>query len=130
MPQCAICGKFHDGECRKAAGLCYKCGKRGHFIKNCPDAENDQKKPGGRLYALTDIETGTGVKVKTEADQSVITGKVFISDIIAYALIDSRSTYSHASLKFVRRLSRSTDQMSTPFGTTLPSERLCIQIGF
>ena len=90
--------------------LCYKCGERGHFIKNCPKAANDQKKAGGRLYALNDMETDTDVEVKAETDPSVIMGEVFISSIIAYALIDSGSTHSHASLKFIRRLGHSTDQ--------------------
>ena len=86
MPQCVVCGKFHDGKCRKAVGLCYRCGKRGHFIKNYPEAANDQKKPGGRLHALADANIETDVEVKTEADPFVIIGEVFISGIIAYAL--------------------------------------------
>ena len=36
-------------------------------------------------------------------------------------MIDSGSTHLHASLKFVRRLGRSTDKMNTPLGITLPS---------
>ena len=70
---------------------------------------------------MANTETRTDDEVKTEAYPSVITGKVFISSIVAYALIDSGSTHSHASLKFVRRLGRSLDQMSIPFDTTLPS---------
>ena len=70
-------------------------GKHGHFIKNCFEAANDQKKLGGRLYALADTEIWIGVNVKTEADPSVITCEVFISGIIAYALIDSGSIHSH-----------------------------------
>ena len=31
LPQCVVCGMFRDGECRKTVGLCYWCGKRGHF---------------------------------------------------------------------------------------------------
>ena len=47
------------------------------------------------MYALADTEIGIDVDVKTEADPSIIIGKVFISGIIAYALIDSGSTHSH-----------------------------------
>ena len=119
IPPCPSCGKNHSGECRKGAGLCYKCGKSGHFIKNCSETKNDQKKPGGRLYAMTETKTDTGLE--TEADPSVIIGEILISGIIAHSLIDSRSTYSHASLTFLKRLSRPMYQMSTPFGATLPS---------
>ena len=41
------------------------------------------------MYALADIKIGIDVNVKTEVDLSVIIGEVFISSIIAYALIDS-----------------------------------------
>ena len=87
------------------------------FFKNFPEAANDQKKPSGRLYALADAETGTDDEVKTKADPSIITGEVFISCVIAYVLIDSGSTHSHATLKFMKRLGRSPDQMSILFGT-------------
>ena len=117
LPQYAVCGKFHDGECRKAARLCYRYGKRGHFIKNCPKVANDQKKPSGKLYVLADAETGTDDELKTKADPSIITGEVFISCVIAYVLIDSGSTHSHATLKFMKRLGHSLDQMSILFGT-------------
>ena len=73
---------------------------------------------------MDDTEITISVKVKIEADSFVIIGEVFISGIIAYALIDSGSTNSHASLKFVRRLGHSIDQMSTPFGTTLHSREV------
>ena len=86
LSQCTVCGKFHDGEYRKAIGLCYRCGKHGHFIKNCSEAANDPKKPGGRLYALADVESGIDDQVKTEANPSVIIGEVFIYGIVAYAL--------------------------------------------
>ena len=70
---------------------------------------------------MAETETGADDEVKLKANPFVITGEVFISSVVAYALIDSRSTHSHPSLKFVRRLGRSSDQMSTPFGTILPS---------
>ena len=78
FPQCTVYGKLHDVECRNATRLCYSCDKHGHFIKNCPEGANDQKKPGGRLYALADTETGADDEVKTVANLSVITGEVFM----------------------------------------------------
>nr|GFB82494.1 putative reverse transcriptase domain-containing protein [Tanacetum cinerariifolium] len=29
------CGRRHQGECRRAAGTCYKCGQAGHLQKDC-----------------------------------------------------------------------------------------------
>ena len=75
---------------------------------------------------MANIEVEIDVEIKAETDSFVITGEVFISGIITYAFLDSRSTHSHASLKLVRRLGHSTNQMSTPFGTHFLLERLCI----
>ena len=33
---CPRCGKAHSGTCYLESGACFKCGKTGHFIKDCP----------------------------------------------------------------------------------------------
>nr|GFB66058.1 zinc finger, CCHC-type, retrotransposon Gag domain protein [Tanacetum cinerariifolium] len=34
-PVCTTCGRRHPGECRRAAGTCFKCGQAGHLHKDC-----------------------------------------------------------------------------------------------
>nr|GFB01990.1 putative reverse transcriptase domain, aspartic peptidase domain protein [Tanacetum cinerariifolium] len=33
-PVCTTCGRRHPGECRRAAGTCFKCGQAGHLQKD------------------------------------------------------------------------------------------------
>nr|GFB91867.1 DNA-binding protein HEXBP-like [Tanacetum cinerariifolium] len=59
---CTTCGRRHPGECRRAAGTCFKCGQAGHlqkdFKKNTTASTSGQanKKPGasGRVFAITE----------------------------------------------------------------------------
>ncbi|KAJ0725436.1 putative transcription factor interactor and regulator CCHC(Zn) family [Helianthus annuus] len=59
IPPCVTCGKSHRGVCRRAAGLCFRCGETGHMIRNCPkrdpkaDTGGNAKPPAGRVFALT-----------------------------------------------------------------------------
>ncbi|GJW10474.1 copia protein [Tanacetum coccineum] len=32
---CTTCGRRHPGECRRAAGTCFKCGQAGHLQRDC-----------------------------------------------------------------------------------------------
>nr|GFD48322.1 hypothetical protein [Tanacetum cinerariifolium] len=34
-PVCTTCGRRHLGECRRAAGTCFKCGQASHLQKDC-----------------------------------------------------------------------------------------------
>nr|GFC38070.1 hypothetical protein [Tanacetum cinerariifolium] len=60
-PVCTTCGRRHPGECRRAAGTCFKCGQAGHLQKDCKKnttrstSSQADKKPGasGRVFAIT-----------------------------------------------------------------------------
>nr|GFC09802.1 hypothetical protein [Tanacetum cinerariifolium] len=61
-PVCTTCGRRHPGECRRAAGTCFKCGQAGHLQKDCKKnttastSGQANKKPGasGRVFAITE----------------------------------------------------------------------------
>nr|GFC90144.1 putative reverse transcriptase domain, aspartic peptidase domain protein [Tanacetum cinerariifolium] len=56
------CGRRHPGECRRAAGTCFKCGQAGHLHKYCKKNTTSStsgqadKKPGtsGCVFAITE----------------------------------------------------------------------------
>nr|GFC47184.1 hypothetical protein [Tanacetum cinerariifolium] len=61
-PVCTTCGRRHQGECRRAAGTCFKCGQAGHLQKDCrkntttSTSGQADKKPGGsgHVFAITE----------------------------------------------------------------------------
>nr|GFC76153.1 hypothetical protein [Tanacetum cinerariifolium] len=61
-PVCTTCGRRHPGECRRAAGTCFKCGQAGHLQKDCKKnittstSGQADKKPGAtsRAFAITE----------------------------------------------------------------------------
>ncbi|KAJ4960245.1 hypothetical protein NE237_020155 [Protea cynaroides] len=36
FPVCPTYGKLHRGVCRAGLGVCYRCGKEGHMVRECP----------------------------------------------------------------------------------------------
>nr|GEU39173.1 putative ribonuclease H-like domain-containing protein [Tanacetum cinerariifolium] len=61
-PVCTTCGRRHQGECRRVAGTCFKCGQAGHlqkdYRKSTTTSTSGQadKKPSasGRVFAITE----------------------------------------------------------------------------
>ncbi|XP_060211588.1 uncharacterized protein LOC132638912 [Lycium barbarum] len=35
-PLCSYCGRQHPGECFRATGACFVCGRQGHHMRDCP----------------------------------------------------------------------------------------------
>uniref|UniRef100_A0A2N9H8U5 CCHC-type domain-containing protein n=1 Tax=Fagus sylvatica TaxID=28930 RepID=A0A2N9H8U5_FAGSY len=68
---CGKCGKNHDTkDCCRVNGACFRCGKMGHLVKDCPmQAQQQQEKPKvhRRVFAITQQDA--------QASQLVIQGK-------------------------------------------------------
>nr|GFB18781.1 putative reverse transcriptase domain-containing protein [Tanacetum cinerariifolium] len=107
----------HPGECRRAAGTCFKCGQAGHLQKDCKKnttastSSQADKKPGasGRVFATTEDHA-----TKTSGS---ITGTLFIYRHAVFVLFDTSATHSVISSVFASRVT------TTP---TLLDHVLCI----
>nr|GEX58972.1 putative reverse transcriptase domain-containing protein [Tanacetum cinerariifolium] len=116
-PVCTTCGRRHPGECRRAAGICFKCGQAGHLLKDCKKnttastSGQADKKPGasGRVFAITEDHATTTSRT--------ITGTLFIYGHAVFVLFDTGATHSVISTVFASRVT------TTP---TLLDHVLCI----
>nr|GEX75626.1 hypothetical protein [Tanacetum cinerariifolium] len=103
-PVCTTCGRKHQGECRRAAGNCFKCGQAGHLQKDCKKntttgtSGQADKKPGasGRVFAITEgqaANTSGKTKVKTVPDKYYILLPLWTQDPLFFSSSkDSLST--------------------------------------
>nr|GFB26344.1 zinc finger, CCHC-type, retrotransposon Gag domain protein [Tanacetum cinerariifolium] len=97
---CTTCGRRHPGECRRAAGTCFKCGQAGHLQKDCKKntttstSGQADKKPGasGRIFAITEGHAANS--------SGTITGTLFIYGHAVFVLFDTGATHSVISSTF------------------------------
>ena len=52
IENCSKCGKKHNGVCYRESGACFKCGKMGHRIKDCPTLKTEP------MVKLNDMNKG------------------------------------------------------------------------
>ncbi|XP_028107809.1 uncharacterized protein LOC114306725 [Camellia sinensis] len=55
IPTCADCGKRHRGVCQSASGACYRCGKVGHMMKDCPMGLGNTSHPTASLAGSVSV---------------------------------------------------------------------------
>ncbi|XP_075473979.1 uncharacterized protein LOC142505039 [Primulina tabacum] len=135
LEPCSTCGFKHSGECRRASGVCFGCGKSGHRIAECPTAANQpagpnrgtgpntgagpskpkEDKPNARIFAMTQEEADNATEV--------VSGTILIQSVPAYALFDCGATHSFMSKRFAKKLGRKPDKLTEPFRIATPTNR-------
>ncbi|XP_028096473.1 uncharacterized protein LOC114296377 [Camellia sinensis] len=138
-------GKKHRGTCYRLTEACFRCGKTGHLVKDCPQrnqqngnrattsstgsrpapntksvakpVNNKDTARQGRVFALVpgDVQNAA----------TVVSGTFIIHGDSTHVLFDSGSTYSVVSKLFAQNLDRSEETLSymlcvsSPLGDTM-----------
>nr|GFB17612.1 zinc finger, CCHC-type, retrotransposon Gag domain protein [Tanacetum cinerariifolium] len=105
-PVCTTCGRRHQGECRRAAGTCFKCGQAGllqkDYKKNTTPGTLVRaiRKPGpsGRVFAITE-----GHAANTSGP---ITGTLFIFGHAGFVQFDTVAQITGYPLSFLHAVLR------------------------
>ncbi|KAA0063711.1 DNA/RNA polymerases superfamily protein [Cucumis melo var. makuwa] len=93
---CTRCGRNHRGQCLVGGGVCYQCGKQGHFKKDC-----------SQLNMTVQRDQGVGSQTVEQSRVSVVP-----TEGTCDVLFDPGATHSFVSSIFLTKLNRMLEPLS------------------
>lgn len=141
-PNCPDYEKKHRGACHRTLGACFRCGKTGHMVRDCPMRSNEVSRPmtsstgsvsAARSNARTDVKGNANNETLRQGrvfalvpddvpnTYTVVSGTLSVCSQNACVLIDSGSTHSYVSHAFSRKLTRPLEQMTYVLSVSTPS---------
>ncbi|XP_062170374.1 uncharacterized protein LOC133876106 [Alnus glutinosa] len=90
---CSKCSRTHEGDCRQGTSSCFKFGKPGHFLKDCPmNVAGGMKTQGSgtqaRIYSLTPGGVEEEEDEGEEENANVVTGnRVLLANLAMFQML-------------------------------------------
>ncbi|GKV13905.1 hypothetical protein SLEP1_g24864 [Rubroshorea leprosula] len=149
QPICHVCGKVEHtrDQCHIATGACFKCGKQGRRIANCPllDPKTQGIQPTSPQGSTSQgaQKQSTGVRIRAQqaraqvmthkeaAATDVITGTLPVNSDYAHVLFDSGASHSFIAQSYVLKRALPVDisdcelHVDTPLGGVMTTREVC-----
>ncbi|XP_059295525.1 uncharacterized protein LOC132048855 [Lycium ferocissimum] len=116
------CGKRHPGECRMGIDVCFGCGQRGHYQRDCPSARKDTR--GNVAQSINSGASNSQAQFRCAAAKSCNTGR---GQNRLHALAGRQGTKARVDVVtdlemrvFHGYVFRENEQIEGPFGIIFP----------